>query len=119
MRRFECVAGSANKFWEVRVDGVRVHVRFGRRGTNGQSETKTMDTPAAAQRYMNTKINEKRRKGYVEIVPTARPILRVSPAVESPRRRETASAPPVAQQTANAARANRQFDTTKKRIILR
>jgi DNA ligase 1 len=39
VRRFEFVGGSSSKFWEIRVSGNQAVVRFGRIGTNGQTQT--------------------------------------------------------------------------------
>jgi DNA ligase-1 len=65
-RRFEFVEGSASKFWEVNIAGTDVTVRFGRIGTNGQSQTKTFADTAAAQRHADKLVAEKTGKGYVE-----------------------------------------------------
>lgn len=65
-RRFEFVGGSSAKFWEVQVSGSDVAVRFGRLGTQGQSQTKSFADPAAAQRHADKLIGEKTAKGYAE-----------------------------------------------------
>ncbi len=36
-RRFEYVAGTSDKFWEIEVTGREVTVRFGRNGSSGQT----------------------------------------------------------------------------------
>lgn len=66
-RRFEFVAGSSDKFWEVTVSGNEVLVRFGRNGTNGQSSAKTFADDAAAKKHADKLIIEKTGKGYVEV----------------------------------------------------
>ena len=38
-RHFELVEGKSSKFWEIAPDGTSVTVRFGRIGTNGQTQT--------------------------------------------------------------------------------
>ena len=50
MRRFELIEGTSDKFWEIddTVDQLGFTVRYGRRGTNGQIQTKTFDTAAKA-----------------------------------------------------------------------
>jgi predicted DNA-binding WGR domain protein len=65
-RRFEFVGGSSAKFWEVTVGKAAVTVCFGRLGTSGQSQTKSFDNAAAAQKHADKLIQEKLGKGYVE-----------------------------------------------------
>jgi hypothetical protein len=48
-QRFELTAGTSDKFWEVSVDGTDVEVRFGRNGTNGQTNIKSFPTLNAAR----------------------------------------------------------------------
>jgi len=52
MRRFEYVGGGSEKFWEIDGAGAEVTVRFGRLGTNGQTQTKDLQTAAAATAHM-------------------------------------------------------------------
>ena len=66
IRRFEFVGGSSAKFWEVGVSGANVTVRYGRIGTQGQSQTKSLGDAAAAERHAEKLIGEKIRKGYQE-----------------------------------------------------
>jgi len=67
-RRLEFVGGSSRKFWEVRVDGPVVVVRFGRIGTTGQVQQKVFADAAAALGAAGRLIREKVAKGYVEQV---------------------------------------------------
>ena len=66
-RRFEYVAGTSDKFWEIHVSGNDVIVRFGRNGTNGQSSTKTFGNEAAATKHAGKLIADNTNKGYVEV----------------------------------------------------
>lgn len=66
-RRFEYVGGSSAKFWEVRVDGKEVTVRFGRLGTAGQQQSKTLPDEARATAHAEKLIREKTAKGYREV----------------------------------------------------
>lgn len=66
IRRFEFVGGNSAKFWEAGVAGCDVTVRYGRLGTDGQQQTKTLASPAAAQKHAESLIAAKLRKGYVE-----------------------------------------------------
>ena len=65
-RRFEFVAGTSAKFWEVDHHGNQVTVRYGRIGTEGQTQTKSFDTAGAAGRHAQQQIERKLRKGYAE-----------------------------------------------------
>ena len=67
-RRFEFVGGSSAKFYEVLVTGCNVTVRFGRIGTPGQTQTKTMPVPVAAEKHADKLVGQKLGKGYVECV---------------------------------------------------
>ena len=64
-RYFEFVGGNSRKFWEITVAGSDVTVRFGRIGTDGQSQTKSFDDEAAA-RHAEKLIAAKTKKGYVQ-----------------------------------------------------
>ena len=66
MRRFELVEGKSSKFWEVQAEGCTVTVRFGRMGTNGQTQTKTFADEAAALKEQDKLIRAKTAKGYAE-----------------------------------------------------
>jgi DNA ligase-1 len=65
-RHFEFVEGSSAKFWEISAEGNEVAVRFGRIGTQGQKQTKTLADADAAARHIEKLIGEKTKKGYVE-----------------------------------------------------
>ena len=65
-RRFEFVGGSSAKFWECQITGCNVIVRFGRIGTPGQTQTKTLPVPIAAEKHADKLIGQKVGKGYVE-----------------------------------------------------
>ena len=70
-RRFEFVGGTSSKFYEVSVNGASVTVRYGRLGTQGQSQTKSLADDAAADRHAQKLIGEKVAKGYKEATPAA------------------------------------------------
>jgi DNA ligase-1 len=65
-RYFEFVEGSSSKFWEVAVNDKTVTVRFGRIGTNGQTNVKTLADADAATKHAEKLIKEKTGKGYLE-----------------------------------------------------
>lgn len=65
-RRFQFAEGASDKFWEIEVKGMDVTVRYGRTGTNGQTNTKSFADEAAARKHADKLIAEKQDKGYVE-----------------------------------------------------
>ena len=67
-RRFEYVGGSSAKYWTVQTEGCNVIVRFGRIGTPGQTQTKTLPVPIAAERHAEKLVGQKMAKGYAECV---------------------------------------------------
>lgn len=66
-RRFELIGGTSAKFWEVRVDGSDVHVRFGRIGSAGQTTCKTLASSEAASAHAAKLVQEKVGKGYAAV----------------------------------------------------
>jgi predicted DNA-binding WGR domain protein len=66
-RRLEFVSGSSDKFWEVTRRDNLVTIRFGRNGTQGQTQTKSFADAAQARQHVEKLIGEKTRKGYVEM----------------------------------------------------
>lgn len=66
-RRFELVAGSSAKFWEVEPLESGFRVRFGKVGTNGQVQEKSFATAEASRKAMDKLVAEKVAKGYVEV----------------------------------------------------
>jgi predicted DNA-binding WGR domain protein len=67
-RYFEFVGGTSAKFWETTVSGNDVTVRFGRIGTEGQTQTKTLPDADAATQHADRLIASKVAKGYRETV---------------------------------------------------
>jgi predicted DNA-binding WGR domain protein len=65
-RRFEFTDEKSSKFWSIRVSGNEVEVKYGRIGTEGQSQVKAFDNPEAAEKHAGKLIAEKMGKGYVE-----------------------------------------------------
>jgi len=57
----------SHKFYEVTVLGTSVTIRYGRIGSSGQSSSTTYATAEKAQSEATQKINEKLRKGYVQV----------------------------------------------------
>ena len=67
-RYFEFVGGSSAKFYEISTSGNRVTIRFGRIGTEGQSQVKTLADDDAAITHAETLASQKLAKGYRETV---------------------------------------------------
>jgi predicted DNA-binding WGR domain protein len=65
-RYFEFVGGNSAKFWEIGTSGNEVTVRFGRIGTEGQTQVKTLADAAAATKHAEKLIAQKLAKGYQE-----------------------------------------------------
>ena len=66
MRRFEFAEGNSNKFWEIEQDGSDLNIRWGRIGTQGQSQTKNFADAAKAAAALDKLVTEKTGKGYAE-----------------------------------------------------
>ena len=66
-RHFEFVGGSSSKFWEIQVQGKDVTVRFGRIGTQGQTQIKSFPDAGKAAQHAEKLIREKTTKGYAEV----------------------------------------------------
>jgi predicted DNA-binding WGR domain protein len=62
-----------NKFWAAVVDEktFKASIRWGRLGTKGQSQEKDFTTSWEAANFIDTKLREKRRKGYEPITKSA------------------------------------------------
>lgn len=60
--------GVSHKFYEVIVDGKDLTIRYGRIGTDGQTQQKSFPSPDKARAEAQKKIGEKTRKGYAPAV---------------------------------------------------
>lgn len=81
-RRFEFTEGSSKKFWEVRLDGTALLVRFGRIGTEGQTQKKAFAHVADAADAAEKLIEQKMRKGYFEVTGGYAPVDTAAPAFD-------------------------------------
>ncbi|WP_052351769.1 DUF1963 domain-containing protein [Deinococcus pimensis] len=81
MRRhyLELSSGREHKFYELTLDGPTLRVRYGRIGTDGQTQHKTYPTEDAALRDAEKKLTEKRRKGYTDAIMGEREKQKVTP----------------------------------------
>ena len=58
---------NAKKFYNVRQDGSTVHLKWGRIGTDGQTQTKTFGSTVAATMFAREKVWQKVDRGYVKV----------------------------------------------------
>jgi predicted DNA-binding WGR domain protein len=65
-RYFEYINADSSKFWEIEVSENTHTVRFGKIGTNGQSQTKPFDSADEAQKDAEKLVSAKIKKGYAE-----------------------------------------------------
>src|SRR5262245_37031650 len=71
MRTFSYSDARSHKFWNIEQDGKKVIVRYGREGSQGQTQEKQFASEAAAQAEHDRLIAEKLKKGYRETTPPA------------------------------------------------
>jgi predicted DNA-binding WGR domain protein len=95
MPRYELVEGTSSKFWEISLDGASFTVRYGRIGTDGQSQTKSFATAEAAQTEHDKLVREKTKKGYAA-VDAEGAAVDTEPAPALPRVKSAPAAPPPA-----------------------
>lgn len=70
VRRFAFIGGRSAKFWEVQVmgsDSTIVATRWGRIGTPGQTKDYRFQNAQNAKGFVQKKVSEKLKKGYIEI----------------------------------------------------
>ena len=65
-RYFEFQDEKSAKFWEISINETDVTVRYGRIGTQGQTQVKSFPDTAAANKHATKLIDEKTGKGYAE-----------------------------------------------------
>lgn len=63
--RLENTTGGASKFWEAEVSGNQTTIRFGKIGTDGQTQVKTYASEAEAQAAIDKVAHKKLADGYV------------------------------------------------------
>lgn len=66
-RRFEFVDDKSAKFWEVSVIAKSVEVKFGKIGTNGQTQMKDFEASDEALKHAEKLVHEKLKNGYQEV----------------------------------------------------
>src|SRR5262249_14740820 len=108
--RFEFSMGGSDKFWEVELKGSQLTVRFGRMGTNGQTQTKDFPSDAAAEKEYKKLIAEKLKKGYVELSASGAP----DPAGDRAGAASSAAPATAAGSTAPSSKGGRSATAVKK-----
>ena len=83
VRLFEFVDAMSSKYWEVSIIDKGLVIRFGKSGTNGQTQRKEFASVFEASKQADKLISEKLRKGYREVKST--------PATRKPRVKGTPS----------------------------
>ena len=78
MIKLELVEGIHQKFWLAEVQQTTLVVRFGRIGTTGQTQVKAFVLASQAHRECQKKLQEKKRKGYREVLPSDEDRLQVA-----------------------------------------
>jgi ankyrin repeat protein len=68
IRYFEYRAGGSNKFWSIAIKEKSFKVIFGKIGTEGQTSEKEFNDEASCKKAAEKLINEKRNKGYDELI---------------------------------------------------
>ena len=66
VRRFEMVNDEHSKYWECSVKGTNFVVHYGRIGTDGQESVKEFESKDEAKEYLEKKVLEKTKDGYIE-----------------------------------------------------
>jgi predicted DNA-binding WGR domain protein len=79
-RRLELTDGASSKFWEVSVAAAVLTVRFGRIGTAGQVQARTLASPEQALAERDKLVREKLKKGYADAGAPAAPAPTPAPA---------------------------------------
>lgn len=114
MTRYELSDGKSHKFWAASVDGEELTTNWGRIGTDGQSKTKSLGSPEAADKELAKLIRAKTKKGYVLVGQSAapakpaaaKPAAEKSPTVTVEKPAASASAKPAAAKPAASASAD-------------
>lgn len=74
IRRFEYKDEKSSKFWEIRLEDNRFTVRYGKVGTDGQTQAKEFANAATAEKQAQKLIAEKTGKGYREVDSAQSPV---------------------------------------------
>jgi predicted DNA-binding WGR domain protein len=93
MRRFELVEGTSSKFWAISLEDSSFEVRWGKIGTDGQSQVKSFPSADKARSEHDKLVAEKTKKGYSEVGSAAIPAA-AAPAAKAPSKPAAKADPP-------------------------
>ncbi|MBD3404698.1 MAG: WGR domain-containing protein [Candidatus Lokiarchaeota archaeon] len=65
--KYLCNDDQSNKFWEYKINGTSVTVKWGRVGLSGQSKVHNFSSSDDMQKFINKKVAEKMRKNYAPV----------------------------------------------------
>lgn len=102
---FEFKDDKSSKFWEITQTGSTVTVRYGKTGTNGQTQEKVFDDVSAASRHVAKLITEKTGKGYLEVGSTSSATIKKSAPPDEGLTAEGVDKPTAKTNTAKSADA--------------
>ena len=83
MPRYEFKDAKSHKFWEIEIEGTTFTVRYGRVGTDGQSNTKVFDSEEQAAKEAEKLTRSKVKKGYAEVAAVVRSEPDRNPSLEA------------------------------------
>ena len=66
-RKFQYQDDKSNKFWHITLEDCSHTVNYGRIGNSGRTQSKSFDTEIAAKKSYEKLIQQKQKKGYIEI----------------------------------------------------
>jgi predicted DNA-binding WGR domain protein len=72
-RRFERPGDAHTDFWQIRRDGIRCRVEWGRVGGQISGSTSVRDDDAHAVEHVKAKVRAQLRKGFIEVEPQPEP----------------------------------------------
>ncbi len=93
IRRFEFKGEKSSKFWEISVSGNCFTVRYGKIGTDGQTQDKEFADDATAQKQAQKLIAEKVGKGYLEVIAATMPAGQPEKGRKAEKPQKPANAP--------------------------
>lgn len=95
MRHFEFKDDKSSKFWQIEQSDNELNLRWGKIGTQGQSQTKSFDNAAKTLAAMTKLVKEKIGKGYIEIAVNENAAIGATAAKPQAKPAEKSSAEPI------------------------
>jgi predicted DNA-binding WGR domain protein len=85
MIRLEYRSGNSEKFWQIQRIESQVQIEWGRIGTAGQSQSKDFPDQEAAEKFVQTNLRAKEKKGYNRVSEKLKPLqpLAITPQIPS------------------------------------